>query len=278
MRTFLSNKRAMVGAVILFLYLFMATAGPYTVKMDTSYHYEERFLPPSLKHPLGTDYVGRDVFAEIVHGSRDVLLTAALAATFAILIAITVGILAGLVGGVVDQALMMLVNIMLTIPQLPVMLIFAAVFKVSDPFSFALILAIWMWPALARAVRSQVLSLRERDFIEAARILRLGVFHIVFKEILPNIMPYVAINFVSIMRWAIVSSVAIIFLGLAPFSATNWGMMLNLATFQTGAIYVPRALSYVLSPLLAIMLLQLGGYFFASGLEEIFNPRLRAHE
>ena len=277
MRTFLQNRRAVAGAVILMLYLLMATIGPILVPLGGQAP-GEAFQPPSWKHPLGTDYLGRDVLAQIVHGSRDVLFVAFLAATFAIAIAISVGILAGLKGGVVDQALMTLVNMMLTIPHLPVMMILAAVFRVRDPFSFASILALWMWAGLARAVRSQVLSLRERDFIEAARLLKLGSFHIIFKEILPNIVPYVAINFVSMMRGAIVSSVAIMFLGLAPFSATNWGMMLNMATIQTGAIYIPQALPYVLSPLLAIMLLQLGGYFFASGLEEIFNPRLRAHE
>ncbi len=278
MRTFLGNKRALAGAAILLLYLLMATVGPYVVPLEAEQHPERALRPPSLEHPLGTDYLGRDVLAQIVHGSRDVLFVAFLAALFAILIAISIGIFAGLKGGITDQVLMTFVNMMLTIPHLPVMMILAAVFRVKDPFSFALILAFWMWAGLARAIRSQVLSLREREFIEAARLLKLGTVHIVFKEILPNVMPYVAINFVSMMRGAIVSSVAIMFLGLAPFSANNWGMMLNMATIQTGAIYIPQALSYVLSPLLAIMLLQLGGYFFAHGLEEIFNPRLRAHE
>ena len=278
MRTLLGNKRALVGAAILLLYFLMATLGPFVVPLEEEQHPERAFQPPSWEHPLGTDYLGRDVLAQIVHGSRDVLFVAFLAALFAIAIAVSVGILSGLKGGLVDQVLMTLVNMMLTIPHLPVMMIFAAVFRVRDPFSFASILAFWMWAGLARAVRSQVLSLREREFIQAAQILKLGTGHIVFKEILPNVMPYVAVNFVSMMRGAIVSSVAIMFLGLAPFSATNWGMMLNMATIQTGAIYIPRALSYVLSPLVAIMLLQLGGYFFAHGLEEIFNPRLRAHE
>ncbi len=277
MRTLLRNRRAVAGAVILILYFFMATVGPILVPLKEGEPWKA-FRPPSWEHPLGTDYMGRDVLAQIVQGSRDVLFVAFLAALFAILIAISLGIIAGLKGGFTDQILMTFVNMMLTIPHLPVMMILAAVFRVKDPFSFALILAFWMWAGLARAIRSQVLSLREREFIEAAKLLKLGTAHIVFKEILPNVMPYVAINFVSMMRGAIVSSVAIMFLGLAPFSATNWGMMLNMATIQTGAIYIPQALSYVLSPLLAIMLLQLGGYFFAHGLEEIFNPRLRAHE
>jgi len=120
-----------------------------------------------------------------------------------------------------------------------------------------------------------VLSLKEREFIEAARTLGLSTFHVVFRELLPNVLPYVAINFVDTMRGAIGASVALMFLGLVPFSATNWGMMLNFAVRQSGAIYLPYAMSYVLSPMVAIMLLELGGVFFAHGLDELLNPRLR---
>lgn len=277
MKTFLGNKKALAGAMILFLYLVMATVGPVAVPLDLSYNPELRLQPPSLAHPLGTDMTGVDVFAQIVHGSRDVLLVAALTALFATVIAIAVGITAGYWGGLVDQGFMLLVNMFLTIPRFPLMLICAAIFRIRDPLSFALILAAWMWPGLARAVRSQVLSLREREFVEAARILKLGARHIVLRELLPNIMPYIAVNFIGLMQAAIVASVGVMFLGLVPFSRTNWGVMLNIAR-QTGAIYIPRAMFYVISPILAIMGLQIGGYLLAHGLDEIFNPRLRAYE
>jgi peptide/nickel transport system permease protein len=278
MRGFLSNRKALVGAAILFLYFLMATVGPEVVPLDLTYRSELRLRPPSLAHPFGTDTHGVDIFAQIIHGSRDVLLVAFLAAIFSTGIAVAVGITAGFKGGLVDQSLMMLVNVLLTIPQFPIMLIFATVFRVSDPVSFALVLAVWMWAGLARAVRSQTLSLREREFIEAAGTLRLSPFHIVFREILPNIMPYIAINFVGMMRGAINASVGVMFLGIVPFSRTNWGMMLNMATRQTGAIYVPSGIYYAVFPILAIMFFQLGGYLFGHGLDEIFNPRLRAHE
>jgi len=270
------NKRAFAGFLILLMFLLMATVGPYIVPLDMTARYAERYLPPSLEHPLGTDFVGRDTFALIVHGSRDVLFIAFLAALFTVSIALAVGMVAGLQGGIVDAVLMLLTNTVLTIPKFPVMLVFATVFRVKDPVSLALILSVWAWGGLARAVRSQILSLKEREFVEAARVMGLGLYHIIVRELLPNIMPYVAINFLYIMKDAITASVGLMFLGIIPFSATNWGMMLNLATQQAGAIYIPQGLYYALAPMVAIILFQLGALFFAHGLDEVLNPRLRS--
>ena len=275
LRVIYRNKRAFAGMLILLGFLFMATIGPEIVELDPEYHYAERFRPPSLEHPLGTDYVGRDVFAQLVHGSRDVLSIAFLAAFFTILIAIAIGMLSGLQGGMVDVALMLVTNAVLTIPSFPVMLIFAAVLRVRDPISLAFILSIWAWGGLARAIRSQILSLKEREFIEAARLLDLSTYHIIRNELLPNVMPFIAINFLTLMRNAITASVGLMFLGLIPFSAANWGMMLNLATFQSGAIYLPQGIYYVMAPMMAIILFQLGAVFFAHGLDEVLDPRLR---
>ena len=270
------NKRAFAGFLILLMFFLMATVGPALVPLDMTARYAERYLPPSWEHPLGTDFVGRDTFALLVHGSRDVLSIAFLAAVFTVAIALAVGMVAGLQGGVVDLILMLLTNTVLTVPKFPVMLVFATVFRVKDPVSLALILSVWAWGALARAVRSQILSLKEREFIEAARVLGMGLPHIIVRELLPNIMPYVAINFLYIMKDAITASVGLMLLGIIPFSASNWGMMLNLATKQAGAIYIPQGLYYALSPMVAIILFQLGALFFAHGLDEVLNPRLRS--
>ena len=269
------DKRALVGMIILLIFLLMATIGPEVVPLDMRSNFAERFKPPSWKHPLGTDYGGRDVLAMIIHGSRDVLSVAFLAALFTSIIAVTIGMIAGLKGGLIDAILSLAINAVLSIPSFPVMLILGSVFKITNALAFGFVLSIWSWGTLARAVRSQVLSLKEREFIEAARTLGLGTFHIIFRELLPNVMPYMAINFVDTMRGAIGASVALMFLGLVPFSATNWGMMLNFAVRQAGAIYLPQATFYVLSPMVAIMLLELGGVFFAHGLDELLNPRLR---
>ena len=270
------NKQALAGTLILLFFLLMATIGPEVIPLDMTAHYAQRYQPPSAAHLLGTDYAGRDVLALIVHGSRDVLFVAFLAALFTTGIGITIGMVAGLRGGMVDTVLMIITNAVLTIPSFPVMLIIGSVLKLHNALTFGGLLSIWAWGGLARAVRSQVFSLKEREFIEAARVLGMNTFNIIFGEILPNIMPYVTINFMTSMRWAITASVGLMLLGLVPFSSTNWGMMMNMAMTQSGAIYLPQALSYVLSPMAAIVLFQLGAYFFANGLDEILDPRLRA--
>lgn len=276
LRALQGNRRAAVGGLILAGYLLAALLGPVLIPLDPTMKYAERFRPPSLAHPLGTDYAGRDVLAQIVHGSRDVLAIAVLTALFTTAMAVGIGALSGYSGGALDALLMLLTNIQLTVPAVPVYLLIGSVFQVRDPVGFAALISLWMWGPLARAVRSQILSLKEREFIEAARVLGLGTSHILLRELFPNLTPFVVIHFVRIMRDAITASVGLIFLGLAPFSPTNWGTMLNLAVFQTGAIYIPNALHYVLAPMAVIVFFQLGAIFFAHGLDEILNPRLRA--
>lgn len=277
-RPILKNKRAFIGFTILMGFVIMATIGPLVVPLNLKTDWSKRFKPPSLEHPLGTDYGGRDIFQQIVHGSRDVLLIAALSALFAILMAVTVGITSGLVGGIVDVVLTGITDIFLTIPSFPVMMSIAAVLRVRDPFSFAALISVWMWAGLARSIRTEVASLKQKEFIEAARLLNLGTFHIVFRELMPIIMPYIAINFITMMRAAITASVGIMFLGVVPFKITHWGVMLNMAMFQYGAVYVPEGVHYALAPLMCIVLLEYGAVNLSHGLEEIFNPRLKTYE
>ena len=278
LRFFRGNKRALFGLFLTLLFILMAVIGPYVVHLDLTTRYSERFQPPSIKHILGTDFVGRDIFAQIVHGARDVIAVAFLAALFAVAIGVVMGGFAGFVSGWVDMVLTRIIDVLLVIPSFPIMMVFAASFRVRDPISISFILAIWMWAGLARAIRAQILSLKEREFIEAAQLLGLGSRHIVLKELIPNLMSYIIVNFVRTARGALTASVGLMFLGIIPYSPTNWGVMMNLALFQTGSIYVPRGLFYTLSPMLCIILFQYGLLCVASALEEVFNPRLRAYE
>lgn len=269
------NKKAAFGFTVLCLYFLMATVGPMVVSLDTTPDYEARFQLPSFKHWLGTDYCGRDIFQQIVHGSTDVMLIAFSAAIFSVLLAIIFGIAAGLIGGIVDMVIMRVIEIFLTVPTFPIMAILASLLKIRNPISFGLVLSIWNWPPLANAIRAQILSLSKKEFIEVCRCLGLSNFHIMFRELLPNIVPFITINFINIAKSAITASVGIMLLGLVPLSLTNWGMMLNLAAFSTGSIFVPTALPYLLSPMLAIVLFQYSLICFGSAIEELFDPRLR---
>ncbi|RLF02641.1 MAG: hypothetical protein DRK00_09750 [Thermoprotei archaeon] len=168
---------------------------------------------------------------------------------------------------------MSIVDVLLTIPQFPLMAVLSGMMRLDDT-SLALLIGVLSWPALARAIRSQVLSLREREFVEAARALGLGTRHIVLTELMPNLMPYIAVNFAFAMISAVYTQVGLVFLGLAPFRSYNWGVMINLAWVR-GAIYYRDSVYYILSPIMAIIGFEFGAIMLARDLELAFNPRLR---
>ncbi|MGL4741306.1 MAG: ABC transporter permease [Sarcina sp.] len=272
-KVFSRNKQAMFGGIILLIFFLMATIGPEIIPEATS-DYANRLAAPSLAHPFGTDYSGKDTFAQFIHGSRNVLLVAFIAGIFTITMAFTVGTISGVAGGVVDEILMGIAGVMLTVPSFPIMMVLSMVIKIDNPIMFGLVLSLWSWAGLARAIRAQILSLKHRDFVEASRVLGMGLIHIIFKEMLPNMISYILINFISIMKGAITASVGLMVLGLVPFSSSHWGMMINLATSTSGAIYSSSGIIYFLVPVGGIMLFQMGCLFFANGLDDAFNPKL----
>lgn len=197
------------------------------------------------------------------------------AGAISITIACVVGILSGLIGGKFDEALMLFTNVVITIPSFPVTMILSMVISISNTFMFGVVLSLWSWAGLAKAIRSQVLVIRRREFIEASRILGLSSFNIVINDIIPNIISYIAVSFISIMKDAIMASVGLMYLGLVPFKGNHWGMMIQLSLTTTGAMMGSSAIIYFLAPVLSIVLFQLGCYLFATGLDEALNPRLR---
>ena len=273
LRIIVHNRAGLIGFIGLLIYIFMAIAGPYIVPLDTIPKPEQRYLPPSWEHPLGTDFEGKDIFSQIVNGARDVLFVAFLAGTVTVLIATILGSIAGFKGGLWDNVIMAVDEILLTIPQFPLLSVLAALTRL-DNFTLALVIGVLSWPALARAIRSQVLSLKERDFIEAARALGLDAKHIVFTEIMPNLMSYIVVSWILSMTGAVYSQVGLVFLGFVPFTSHNWGVMINLA-WTWGAIYYKDSVWYIISPIMAITGFQLSAILFSRALEEIFNPRLR---
>jgi peptide/nickel transport system permease protein len=234
----------------------------------------EIYKPPSAQHLLGTDFQGRDIWAQIVHGGKDVLIIAFITGLISTTIAVTLGSLSAVLTGFFDSFIMWLTDIWLTIPQFPVLAVLAVFVKLTNVLALAFILSLLSWPTLTRAVRAQVLSLKQRDYVEAARTLDLGIRHIIFSEILPNMMSYIAISLVFSMTSAIYAQVALVFLGLVPFASNNWGVMLSLA-WTRGAIFYKDSLLYIMAPVTAIALFQLTLVWMTRSLEEVFNPRLR---
>ena len=274
-RVIYKNKQAFAGLIILIVFFFMATVGAAITKVDTTIRFDDRYLGPSLTHLLGTDYGGRDTFKQLVAGSKDVLLVAFMSAIIVLLVGFTIGTISGLIGGRVDIVLMFITNLFITMPSFPILMIIAALVSINSNLLFACILSLFSWAGLARSIRAQILSLKHRDYIIACKLMGLSTSHVMFKEILPNLLPFIAMNFIFSMTGAINASVGLMTIGLAPYSPTNWGMMLQLALQNSAAIFNPKAYYYLFSPIVCIALFQMGCIFFASGVDEALNPRLR---
>ncbi len=271
------NKVGFAGFLMVVFIVLMSFIGPYFIPLDTVTKVDKIFQPPSAEHWFGTDHQGRDIFSQIVHGGKDVIVVAVIAGVLSTSIAVAFGTLSGFAGGRTDAFIMAITDVMLTIPQLPLLLILASLMKFENVTSLGVLLGLLNWPSLLRAVRSQALSLKERDFIEAARSLDLGTTHIVFREIVPNMMTYIIISLALAMTGAIYAQVALVLFGLVPFSGSNWGVMLSLAWVR-GAIFFKDSIWYIMMPIAAIVLLQLSVVTTTRSLELVFNPRLRSGE
>ena len=265
----------LVGLVGVLFFVVLAFIVPLFVPYQDAVDVTAIYQPPSAAHPLGTDSSGRDVWNQIIHGGRDILLVGFVAGFFSTLIAVSFGSLAAVAGGKVDALISGAADFWLTIPQIPIIVVLGSILKFNSIWIIAALLALLAWAGLLRQVRAQVLSLKERDYIEAARSLDLGLFHIIFKEILPNMRSYIVIHFILAMTAAIYGVAGLTLLGLIPLSGQNWGLMLNYA-YVRGALFFKDSLFYILSPVLAITLFQLSLVWLASALEDIFNPRLRS--
>jgi len=273
----LLSKRpsGLIGFIGIVFFLVLAFIAPIFVPNQELADVNSIYQTPSLEHFLGTDNSGRDVLNQIVQGGREIISVALVTAFLTTLIATTLGAVSAIVGGKVDAVLVAIADIVLTIPYLIVLIVISALARPTNFLALAIVLSLLGWAGLMRQVRAQVLTLKERDYVEAARSLDLGLFHIVFREILPNMRSYIVIHFVLAMTGAIYAQVALIVLGLVPFSGKNWALMLYFANGQ-GAFYFRDAFWYVFSPIFAIILLQLSLVLFVNALEDIFNPRLRS--
>jgi peptide/nickel transport system permease protein len=273
-RNLTRNKVGFVGTLMILGFIFLAFVLPQLVEKEIKADVTRIYEQPSWEHPLGTDSQGKDIWVQIVHGGADILIMAFLTGVIATFIGVTLGALSAVVGGALDSILTALADIWLTIPRFPLLAVLAGLITLSNTVMLALILAVLSWAGLYRAIRAQVFSIKERDFIEAARGLDMGLRHNIFSEITPNMMAFIAINFTLAMTGAIYAQVGLVFLGLVPLSR-NWGVMINLAWTQ-GAIFFKDSIYFIMAPVAAIALFQLALVWMSRSLEEIFNPRLRA--
>jgi peptide/nickel transport system permease protein len=279
MRILTYSKVGFLGFLGVIAIILLSYVGPLFVELDTRTKIDQIYLPPSSEYWLGTDHQGRDIWSHIVHGGSDVIYVGLVAATLSTFIAVAFGALSGFAGGWIDSVIMFITDVWLTIPNLPLLAVLAAFITIDNLTVLGVLLGALGWPVLLRAVRSQTLSLKERDFVEAARALDLGMWHIVFREIVPNMMSYILISFILAMTGAIYAQVALFLLGLInmPITGSNWGVMVSLAWVR-GAIFFQDSVWYIMAPIIAIGLWQLSMVTMARSLELVFNPRLRSGE
>jgi peptide/nickel transport system permease protein len=267
------NRAGFVASWVFLAIVVISFVSPLVIP-DPEPDMTQVYLSPSLAHPLGTDFQGADVLPQVLRGGQTVLIVGAVAAALVTLIAVTFGSLAAYAGGWVDSIIGAIADVVLTIPSFPLLAVLASLIRLNNPLLLAALIAAVSWPVLLRAVRGQVLSLRERDYVEAARALDLGTPHILFREILPNMRGYIAIYFVLSMTSAIYQQVGLYLLGFAALAGDNWGIMLNLAWYR-GAIFYKGSFWYIMGPIVAISLVQLAMVTMVRSLDEAFNPRLR---
>lgn len=268
-----SSKKTIVGFAIVMFFVLLGIFGPMIFPYDQSTSLANKYLPSSLEHPFGTDWLGRDVFRQVIAGTSSVLRIAFLSAIFTVAIGTLLGILSGYVGGWVDRVIMSITNIFLSIPAFPVYLLLAALVTLDNALSLALVISLWSWAGLCRSIRVQVLSIKERDYIQICKVMHMSRAHIIFRELLPNVFSYIAVNFVVAMRNAIMASVGIMLVGLAAYDPTNWGAIINAA--RTKGLVNPKNVLIMLYPLLFIIVFEIGTLVLSNGLDETLNPRLK---
>jgi peptide/nickel transport system permease protein len=273
-RALMRSRTGFVGFLVFAAMVLICLIGPLFTPDDLPTDVSKIYAAPTLAHPLGFDSEGRDVLMQLINGGRTVIFVGFMAALVSTVIAVLFGALAAYVGGRLDSVIVTATDIVLTVPGIILLAVLAAFYRVGSSWALAVILGILGWPGLLRAVRAQVFSLKEREYIEAAKLLDLGTVRIVIREILPNMASFILMNFVIGMTNAIYALAGLYLLGLAPMEGDNWGIMINFA-WTRGAIFFEGSFFYIMGPVLAICILQLALVTMARSFEEILNPRLR---
>lgn len=276
-----SDWRATFGILVILFFVFVGTVVTRFVEYPRVGDHP-RYAKPfqSLEYPLGADNGGRGILAQLIHATPEMLIIAFSGAVVAMSIGVAIGITSGYKGGRWDDILMTVTDVILCIPGLPLVVVFVAIFPPDSPWMVGFLLAIDNWPNLARALRSQVLTIREESYIEAGRAMGRSSAEILWDDVLPQLMPYISINSASAAKRIIFEAVGLYFIGILPGGGLNWGLMMDKA-YNTGSAVSNPELSghWLYAPMVVLLIMSMGLILLSQGLDRIFNPRLRArHE
>jgi peptide/nickel transport system permease protein len=276
-RTFRRKPMGILGALMIITVVFIAIFAPLIAPYDPDEKIDvepgDLLAPPDAEHVLGRDDAGKDVLSQLMYGARVSLTVGFVASFMAMFIGTTVGLMAGYYGGRIGNTLMRLVDFLLVIPDLPLMMVLISMWG-RGLWKIILVIGLLGWTYTARLVRSQVLSIKERQFVLRAKALGASNFRIIMRHIFPQVLPIILAQSVLSISGAIIAESSLSFLGLGDPMLISWGMMLNFA-FE-------RAISrmawwFILPPGFAIIWISLGLVLVGSTLEEIINPRLKTH-
>ncbi|GAA4214865.1 ABC transporter permease [Actinocatenispora rupis] len=267
------SPKIIAGGVILVFFILLALVGPVLVDGDPTKTTDVGLAGPSAAHWLGTTQSGQDVLAQVVYGARVSLGVGLLSALIATVLSIVVGLIGGYAGGVVDEVLSLLTNIFLVLPALPLVIVLAGYLPSRGVTSVAAVIAVTGWAWGARVLRAQTLTLRGRDYVQAAKASGERAWRIIFAEILPVEFPVIATSFLATVLAAILAEAGLSFLGLANLSTVSWGTMLYFA--QNNQALLVGAWWWFIPPGLCIALIGAGLGLLNFGIDEIANPRLR---
>jgi peptide/nickel transport system permease protein len=273
-RQFRKSKMGVAGLLILVFFIGMAIFAVFASKdgLDPTLVNGPRLAPPSLEYPLGTDNFGVSILTQVVQGSKVSLLVGLVASIMTIAIGALVGIVAGYRGGAYDTLLMRFTDFGLVVPWLALAIILASIIGPSL-LTIIIVIGVTSWPSTARLVRSQVLSVRERPYVERARALGGGNWHMIGHHVLPNVMPVILANAVLVVAIAILSETALSFLGLGDPFHPSWGTMIEDAF--AGSATTLGAWWWIVPPGACIVLVVLAFTMIGFALDEIINPKLR---
>jgi peptide/nickel transport system permease protein len=269
----LASRKATLGLAILAGYVVLAVIGPWVAPYDPGKRGPDLLRGPSARHWFGTTHLGQDIFSQMLVGTRSVIFVGFTAGIVATVLAVLIGVTSGYLGGYADEGLSVLANVFLVIPALPLIVLIAGSLPRAGDVMVALVIGLTSWSWNARVLRAQTLSLRRRDYVEAARASGESTWRIIVFEILPNLTAVIAAGFISTVIFAVLSEITLAFIGVSGISDWNWGVILYWAQSQQaldqGAWwwFVPAGL--------AITVLGTALSLVNFGIDEFVNPRLR---
>lgn len=275
-RVVLGSPSGLVGVVLFLFFCLLAAAGEHIAPYDPmAIHYlpngkVAQVEPPSRAFWLGTTHYGRDVLSQVIVGSRVAFIVGTVSAFFIVFIGTNIGLVAGYYGRRVDDVLMRLTDIVFGIPFLPFAVVLVALLRPSI-WNIILTISCLLWRTTARVIRSQVLSLRERPFVRAARVAGAGDLRIMYVHLLPNVLPMSLLYVAFGVAWAVLSEASLSFLGFGDPQMVSWGQMLY-AAYISGSIR--HAWWSVVPPGLCITVFTASVFLIGREYERVVNPRL----